>query len=422
MPDEAVTATRVCRVCQSPDLDDVLSLGNQFVSDFVASDGESPQAPLELVRCKNCGLIQLRHTFSRGSLYKHYWYKSGISETMRNALKDLVFKTCELAKPLPGDVIIDIGCNDGTLLRSYETPGLVLNGFEPTSNLVADAKKGTNWIFNDFFNAMVFNRKFPNTKAKIITSVAMFYDLEDPNRFVKDVASILAPRGVWVVQQNYLATMLELNGFDNIGHEHLEYYSLGTLQVLLKKHGLEVVHVETNDVNGGSFRTFICHKGQRPIADSVAQTQNYERRLALAEHATYEAFALRIDHIRSQVHDFIAGEVKRGKKVYVYGASNRGNTILQYCDLDHKLIGKATDANPEKWNRKTVGTLIPIVSKDQARKDNPDYFLILPHHFLSEIVRDENEFLESGGKFIVPLPQFHVVSRDNLNDIRAPNR
>ncbi len=413
------TAIDACRACQSPKLDDVLSLGTQYVSDFVTLDGNSPQAPLELVRCSTCGLIQLRHTFSRGSLYRHYWYKSGISPTMRNALADLVARACEIAKPNPGDLVVDIGCNDGTLLRSYGAKGLLLVGFEPAENLVEEARKGTDWIFNDFFSAKVFKQKFDGKKAKIVTSVAMFYDLEDPNSFVADVAEILAPKGVWTVQQNYLATMLEQNGFDNIGHEHLEYYTLETMQSLLKKHGLEVFDAETNSVNGGSFRTFVCRTGEYPMRNAVAEMKKHEARLGLGEHATYELFGENIGKMRTQAREFIAKEIKSGKTVYVYGASNRGNTILQYYGLDHTMIKKATDANPEKWGRKTAGTLIPIISKEEARRDKPDYFLILPHHFLEEITRDEKEYLENGGKFIVPLPRFRVMTKDRINSIHS---
>jgi len=193
---------------------------------------------------------------------------------------------------------------------------------------------------------------------------------------------------------------------------------LETMQTVLKKHGLEVFDAETNNVNGGSFRTFICHAGQYPARNAVADMKKHEARLGLSKHATYELFAEHIRKMRTQTRDFIAKEVKNGKTVYVYGASNRGNTILQYYGLDHTMIKKAADANAEKWGRKTVGTLIPIVSKEEARKDKPDYFLILPHHFLEEITRDEKEYLESGGKFIVPLPQFRVETKDRTNSLR----
>ena len=398
-----------CRLCRSKDLVQVISLGNQHISDFVTPTGDSPQSPLELVRCKQCGLVQLRHTFPRDSLYRHYWYRSGISSTMRKALKDIVVKGCEIARPDNGDIVIDVGANDGTLLRSYVIPGLKLVGFEPAKNLVEDARKGTTLVFNDFFGSKLFQKEFPGAKAKLITSIAMFYDLDDPHTFVEDITKCLADDGVWIVQQNYLCSMLEQNGFDNVGHEHLTYYSLDTMKKLLDKHDLEIFDVEQNDVNGGSFRTYIARKGKRKARESVRKMMEYETRLFSAIPSIFSTFASNIETIRSQLKEFVTNQSKNGKSVYVYGASTRGNTILQYCNIDYHVIKKATDANPEKWGLRTPGTLIPIVSKDEARRDKPDFFLVLPHHFLSEILKEEDAYLKSGGKFIVPLPEFRVL-------------
>jgi NDP-4-keto-2,6-dideoxyhexose 3-C-methyltransferase len=328
---------------------------------------------------------------------------------MREALADVAIKAYQVARPKEGDIVIDTGCNDGTLLRCYPKGTLKLVGFEPAENLVEEARKETDWIFNDFFNAKTFHKKFGHATAKIITSVAMFYDLEDPNGFAADIVKSLAPDGVWVVQQNYLATMLERNGFDNIGHEHLEYYSLTTMEKLLAKHGLEIFAVETNDVNGGSFRTYVSQLGIYPIRPSVELLRRRENKLRLDSVMAYRTFAANIRRIKSELVTLIRNEVRKGKTVYVYGASNRGNTILQYCGLDYRLISKAADANKEKWGRRTVGTRIPIVSKEEARKDSPDYFLILPHHFLEEIKREERSYLSNGGTFIVPLPRVTLV-------------
>jgi hypothetical protein len=226
---------------------------------------------------------------------------------------------------------------------------------------------------------------------------------------VKDVVDCLAPDGVWVVQQNYLGTMLEKNGFDNIGHEHLEYYSLSTMEKLLGRHGLEIFDVETNDVNGGSFRTYAGHRGKFEVRETVNELRQREKHMHLNSSKVYHNFAARIRKIKSDLRKLVKDEVNGGRTVYVYGASNRGNTILQYCGLDQRLIKKATDANPDKWGRATVGTGIPIVSKQEARKDSPDFFLILPHHFLDEIKREEKDYLENGGKFIVPLPEVRIV-------------
>jgi len=388
----------------------ILSLGNQHVSDFVTARGDSPRSPLELVRCAECDLVQLKHTFPRESLYRHYWYRSGISSTMRKALADIVVRACEIAQPRAGDIVVDIGCNDGTLLRSYKVPELRLLGFEPAKNLVEEARRGTEYIFNDFFRFELFRQKFPRSIAKVITSIAMFYDLDDPGIFVADIAKCLDPQGIWVVQQNYLCSMLEQNGFDNIGHEHLTYYSLGTMNRLLRHHDLEIFDVEKNDVNGGSFRTYIARKGHFQVQDTVREMRDLEVKLFARKPSIYATFVENVRGIKSQLKKFIDDEVGAGKTIYVYGASTRGNTILQYCALDHRLIKKATDANPEKWGLRIPGTRIPVVSKIEARHDNPDYFLVLPHHFLEEIRREEREYLHSGGKFIVPLPQFRIVS------------
>jgi len=331
---------------------------------------------------------------------------------MRKALEDIVIKACEVVQPEDGDIVLDIGCNDGTLLRSYKIPGLKLVGFEPAKNLVEEARKGTGFIFNDFFGYELFRQKFPASKAKLITSIAMFYDLDDPDTFVADIVKCLDSTGVWVIQQNYLCSMLEQNGFDNIGHEHLTYYSLGTMSRLLSSNDLEVFNVEKNDVNGGSFRTYVARKGQFPVRESVEKMKESEKQTFSMRPSIYSSFAKNVRSIRSQLSEFITNQTKSGKTVYVYGASTRGNTILQYCKLDHHLIKKATDANPEKWGRKTPGTEIPIVSKDEARRDKPDFFLVLPHHFLKEITKEEEMYLESGGRLIVPLPSFQIIATD----------
>jgi len=341
---------------------------------------------------------------------------------MRRALEDIVEKACKIANPIPGDIVVDIGCNDGTLLRAYKPPGLRRVGFEPAKNLVEDAIKGTDYIFNDYFRFDLFRKKFPDSKAMIVTSIAMFYDLDDPTSFVIDVSRILDPHGIWVIQQNYLPTMLEQNGFDNIGHEHLTYYSLKTLSLLLTKQDLEIFDVETNDVNGGSFRTYVSHKGRFPVNESVQRLKDYETKLFSRRPSIYTEFAKNVRMVSLQLKRFVAKEVDDGKRIYVYGASTRGNTILQYCKLDHNLIEKATDANPKKWGRKTAGTGIPIVSKEEARKDKPDYFLVLPHHFLDEIRRQESDYLRSGGKFIVPLPKFRIVTQSTEERQSRPEK
>lgn len=411
-----LAAIRECRVCGKKELAPVLSLGMQYLSNFIDDpDQKLYAAPVELVLCnkesEGCGLLQLRHTVPSDLLYRRFWYKSGTNQTMKDALADIVAKAEKLVKLQASDIVLDIGANDGTLLRSYSRPDLKLVGFEPATNLMDEAQIGTTKIFNDFFNHAEFEKEFHDQKAKIITSIAMFYDLDKPNEFVSDIVKTLHKNGIWIVQMNYLATMLENNAFDNIVHEHLEYYSLGSLESLLERHDLVVFDVELNDINGGSIRTYIKHKDCKsyPITKRVSKTRSYEDKIHLEDYKTYQKFAKRLETLKEKTHNFVKTEVDKGRTVYVYGASTRGNTLLQYYDLDYQLIKAAADRNPIKWGKKTAGTYIPIISEEQARKERPDYFLVLPWYFINEFISREKEFLKSGGKFIVPLPVFKIV-------------
>jgi hypothetical protein len=413
---EGLIIRRNCRVCGSTDLKPVLSLGNQYISNFIDfPTKECYAAPLELLLCDRntggCGLLQLKHTVPGEVLYKKYWYKSGVNQTMRMALADVADKAEKLVKLYSDDIILDIGCNDGTLLRSYKSRNVSLVGFEPAINLLKEARIGTTKIINAFFNYQNFGKEFGGRKAKIITTIAMFYDLEEPNQFVSDIVKTLDRDGIWIIQMNYLPSMLQNNAFDNIVHEHLEYYSLQSLEYLLDMHNLKTFDVELNDLNGGSFRIYVSHKDceKYTIQKNVKDIRESERMMHLDDYSTYDAFAKRIYDLRAKTHDFIKKEVENGRKVYVYGASTKGNTILQFYNLDNRLIKAAVERNPDKWGKKTIGTLIPIISEEQARREKPDYFLILPWHFIKEFRKREKSFLDAGGKFIMPLPRFEII-------------
>lgn len=408
-----------CRVCGGTELALILSLGSLYVSDFVTDRTiPSPEEryPLELVLCDpekgGCCLLQLKHTVDPSKMYNFYYYHSGTNALMRQALADIARQASKRAALKKGDLVLDIGCNDGTLLRSYAQKGLKLVGFDPAKNLIPEAKVGTSLIINDYFNADAFEKKLGGKKAKIITSIAMFYDLDDPNRFVADAARCLHPEGVWIIQMSYLPLMLEMNAFDNVCHEHLEYYSMTSLENLLKRHGLKMVDVELNDVNGGSFRVTIRHEDaqERPAgARRVAELKRREKKQRLDEKETYIRFGERVLAIREKLYHFIHSEVKKGKTIYAYGASTKGNTLLQYFNLDSSLIAGAAERNPDKYGKKTVGTMIPILSEDEARSRRPDYFLVLPWHFLKGFLKQERRFFKAGGRFIVPLPEVRIL-------------
>jgi hypothetical protein len=416
-----VKTRETCRVCGSNKLIQILSLGEQFVTNFVDDpDSDQIKGPLELVLCNvkdgGCGLLQLKHTVERDVLYRTYWYQSGISTTMVKALADIASSAEKLLKLSSGDLVVDIGSNDGTLLRQFKTLGLVTVGFEP-SDLWKLGTQGTSKIINDYFNHETFKKEFGGRKAKLVTSIAMFYDLEDPNAFVEDVKKCLDKDGIWIIQMNYLGLMLENNTFDNISHEHLEYYSLLSLQNLLERHDMEPFDLDLNDVNGGSFRIYVRHKkgkirGFSGAEERLRRQRDCEEKMGLGDKKVYTEFARRIEKTKDVLLHFLDQEKKAGKKIFIYGASTRGLVVLQYAGIDKKLITAAVDKNPGKVGKYIVGTGIPIMSVEQYRQERPDYLFVLPYHFIEEIKDQEREFLKEGGKMVVAIPKFRIIAGD----------
>jgi len=422
MSKEICKAVDKCRICGSPELVQVIDLGEQYIATHSVA-GEAPdflqaRYPLELVRCAGdggCGLVQLRHSVDPSALYFDYGYRSGITQSMRDNLANITSKIERLVTLQPGDAVLDIGCNDGTLLCSYQTADIDKVGIDPSSNVLEVARgKGLD-VINDYFSAATYKNAKPDKPARAITSIAMFYDLERPAEFVRDVSSILADDGVWVIELSYLAFMLKKNSFDTICHEHLEYYSLATLEWLLNKEELAVQQIEFNEVNGGSVRLFIRRKSafEKPH-DSVNRARAEEAGLALRDEETYKSFRQNVARVRTELQHVLNQAGLENKTVYMYGASTKGNTILQFCEIDNTMVPKAADRNPDKWGRRTLGTNIEIISEAQARAERPDYFLVMPWHFFDEFKARERDFLEGGGKFILPLPEVRIVGAEVL--------
>jgi SAM-dependent methyltransferase len=384
-------------------------LGNQFLSDFVKTNRKPKAFPLTIILCKKCFLVQLDYNAPQKYLYtERYGYRSGINQTMQDELKEIVQKALrKVAKNTKNITVVDIGANDGTLLKNYPK-NIYRIGVEPITKFAKEAKKHADKIVNDFFNYSSCQKALKDKKADIVTAISCFYDMEEPNQFIEDVKKIMKENGIFIIQQNYLVGMLKLNAFDNIVHEHLEYYSLLSLNNLLERHGLEVFDLEERVLNGGSFRTYIATKGIRKISKAVLEMERHETKLKLTNKKIYLDFAKQIRNNKEKVLNFVKKQTANGKLVYLYGASTRGNTLLQYFELDNRLIKKAVERNSEKWGKIIASVGIPIISEEEARNDKPDYMLVLPWFFKEEFLKREKKYLETGGHFIFPLPKLEV--------------
>lgn len=400
---------KVCRSCSNSNLYEIITLGNLYLSYFTNGAEKPPKYPLTLVLCKKCALVQLKHTVQQSQLYtENYGYKSSINQTMQNELKEIVEKVLEKIEKNREVICLDIGANDGTLLKYYPKTYTRV-AFEPIKKLAKECKENADIVINDFFNFKAFAKKVGNKKVQIITVISCFYDIESPNEFIHDIVKMLDEDGIFVIQQNYLVDMLNKTAFDNIVHEHLEYYSLTSLKNLLAKYGLEIFDVEKSDINGGSFRTFVAFKGTHKISLQVKIMEEHEKQLSLKKMKIYKNFAKNINQNKKLLLKFINKVNKEKKKVYIYGASTRGNTLLQYFEINKKLIPYAVEKNPEKWGKLIASVGIPIISEEQARKEKPEYMLVLPWFFKDEFLKREKAYLKSGGHFIFPLPKFDVI-------------
>lgn len=397
-----------CRVAKDP-LVDVFDLGKLPLSSFPCPADPDPEShPVVLSLSKQSALVQLRHSVDPDAMYSQYWYMSGINASMKIALKSIVDEAMERMKGSlqPGDIVVDIASNDGTLLSFYPN-NFFRVGIDPAKNI---KPAQCDLHINTYFNARDYVAHMGEKKAKIVTSIAMFYDLEDPVQFAKDVRSILAKEGVWIIELSYLPTMLMLNSFDTICAEHLEYYSLAAMEYILEQAEMEVEDVSLNDVNGGSFRVSVRHRGVAQRTKAVVEMREKEKSYQLTDPETYRAFASRVEKNKAEMLSFLQEQKSLGKKVIGYGASTKGNTILAYYGIGPDLLPFVADRNPIKWGRQTV-TRIPIISEEEARAMKPDFFLALPYHFMSEFLEREADFLQRGGKFVSPIPTLSLIHR-----------
>jgi NDP-4-keto-2,6-dideoxyhexose 3-C-methyltransferase len=400
---EMITIT-TCRSCGSDELREVLDLGDQYLSDFREDNAIPPKYPLLAVLCEECYLVQLKHSVPQPEMYhENYGFKSGVSDSIKKDLDSVVTEAFQWVNN--PKTWLDIACNDGTLL-SFVPKDVYRVGVDPVKFLCEEAQKHAEVIINDYFTHWDALMHEP---YDVITSISCFYDMPDPNQFVADVKAVLAKKGIWIIQQNYLLTTLELGAIDNFCHEHLEYYTLLSLEHLLNKHGLEVVDVSTSMVNGGSIRTVVAHKGAFEPTVAVQYQRDIEKQANLDTIKPYGDFAVRaiqnLDSLKQLINELNA----KGNKIYILAASTRGATIWQAAGISAGDVVKAVERNPAKVGKWFSAIGIPIISEKQARDEKPDAMIIGPWFFADEIIEREKEYLNNGGMLIVPLPELEII-------------
>lgn len=421
-----LTYRTTCRICGSSALTKVIDLWEQHLQgSFIKASKETPplrKIPTALVRCdptvdeQACGLLQMACSVPSPILYSSYWYRSGTNKTMRDHLKGIASSAMDFVGREKTKVrVLDIGCNDGTLLQNYPK-GFIKFGVDPSD--IAQEISGDITVVQDVFPSAELSKLIHGDRFDIVTSIAMFYDLEDPVSFVRELKAILSEQGIWIFEMSYMPAMLEMNSYDTICHEHLEYYSFAVIENLLKRCDFKVVKVEFNEINGGSIRCYATHMSNfafknRDDHRTLRQVRQREFDLALDTDKPYKNFQERINKHREELSSLLKNLKREGKKIHIYGASTKGNTILQWCGIDNTLIECAADRNPEKDGARTIGTDIPIVSEEKSRAMKPDYYLVLPWHFRDEFLEREKAILNDGVGFIFPLPTIEMVRLKN---------
>ena len=410
-----------CRVCGSSSIKPVIDLGPQYLQgSFIKPGKEMPSSrkiDLTLVRCNPeedenaCGLLQMLHSVPSDILYDAYWYRSGTNDTMRNHLKEIVDSLLETIDKKHA-LVLDIGCNDGTLL-GYYPPTFIKYGCDP-SDVAQEVKDAT--VVQDIFPSEELFKILEGKRMDIITSIAMFYDLENPVDFVKGIKRFLAPKGIWTFEMSYMPKMLELDSYDTLCHEHLEFYSLAVLETILKKAGMKIFKIAFNDINGGSIRCYATHienssHDKKENDNLLNEVRTREFDMMLDTDKPYTDFQQRIELLKVELRTLIKELKAEGKKIHIYGASTKGNTILQWCNLDNTLIDYAAERNPDKFGAMTLGTNIPIISEEESRAMKPDYYLVLPWHFKAEFLVREKEAYNQGTGFIFPIPKIEIFKR-----------
>ncbi len=410
-----------CRICNNKNLVKVLDLGHQYLTGVFPKNKDMAltKGPLVLVKCMPktnenvCGLVQLQHSYDLGEMYGDtYGYRSGLNQSMVSHLQSKVKKILQTVDLPDGSIVLDIGSNDATLLKAYSNSNIELYGVDPSAEKFRHFYTDNISLITEFFPSKSLFQKLNGKKAQIVTSISMFYDLEEPMKFVQSVHDILDRNGVWVFEQSYMPTMIKTNSYDTVCHEHLEYYCLKQIKWMMDTVGFNIIDIELNTINGGSFSVMVAKKESTLYSENTKLVNEFlerEQYEGYDELEVYEKFTLRVNQHKEELVTLLKKLKEEGKIVVGYGASTKGNVVLQYCNIDSEFLRVIAEVNEDKFGSFTPGTLIPIISETDAKAMNPDYLMILPWHFKENFLTREKDFIEKGGSLIFPLPTIEIL-------------
>jgi NDP-4-keto-2,6-dideoxyhexose 3-C-methyltransferase len=402
-----------CFICSGEDLVEILDLGNQPMSGiFPLETEENPvSSPLILMQCKSisfkaetCGNIQLKHKANFSNMYGlNYGYNSSLSPLMLEHLGKIAENARKHIAIKETDFILDIGCNDGSFLNLFKAQTKNLVGVDPSSAKFEDITPVEANIFVDYFPSTKIFEFMDGRKFKMISSIAMFYDLDKPFEFMQALHDSLEDNGLWIVELSEFGEFLKNLSFDQICHEHLLYIDANLLINMSSKIGFELLEVTFSEINGGSACYYFrkCKPNTEVTCYSSATSKQIDK------------LKFRVEQNKSEVMNYLKMLNQQGKSVFGYGASTKGNVLANFYGLDKGLMQRVSDTNPFKWGRVTPGPRIPIISHEEMRNSPPDYLFVFIWHLRSEVLKNEKHFIENGGKLIIPLPRLHVIDRDN---------
>jgi SAM-dependent methyltransferase len=403
-----------CIVCGTASVEPFLNLGqtalaNKFLTREELSAVE-PNYPLRVGFCHTCGHVQLTEAVPPHAMFEDYLYVSSASETLKRHLYDLsdiLATRYRLGKP---HLVIDIGCNDGTLLEGFRRHGVRTLGVDPAVNLAEQARDtGIDRYIGFFGSSSARDIVDKWGQASVITATNTFPHIPDLADFVEGIETALAPGGAFVIEAHYLVDLLEQVAFDTIYHEHVSFWALRPMIHLFARHGMEVVDAERLPLHHGQLRASVQRKGEGSVRPSVATLLEAENSLGIGMYSTYQRFAQRTQQLKEDLHRTLNELRAQGKSVVGYGAPAKGNTLLSFLEIGPSVLRYIVDRSRLKQGRYTPGTHIPVVPVERLLEDQPDYVVLLAWNFAEEVLEQQAEYRRRGGRFILPVPRVQFI-------------